>query len=183
MKLKHTMLCICRRANMWAGSAVMVMMVLGFSSCNKDDSNDSLGAPVYRYQVTGTVTTTDSKPVKGIQVVVKTTSDTFKSGTDGTTGTVLYRNNRDTIYTDANGAFTSDVASSTSFTIEKVYFNDVDGDANGGVYTNSSATLDELTKTKVKDGDSKLNGGTYMFSIDKTMILKPNIINSIKKRN
>jgi hypothetical protein len=35
----------------------------------------------------------------------------------------------------------------------------------------------------VKEGDSKLNGGTYMFSIDKTMILKPNIINSIKKRN
>lgn len=123
-----------------------ILGILGFAGCDGlGEEPDMYGCPIVDFQVKGAVTSENGEPLKGIQVVVRTAWD----------------NNphiADTVYTDAEGEFKSHELSSVSIDKQKVYFNDVDGDANGGAFKSDSIKLVDMDKKLLEKGDGWYNG-------------------------
>lgn len=138
------------------------LVLLGFGSCsdNSDDEDMRLeyGTPTANYQVKGKVTSDVGDPLEGIQVIVKDDYAYFNKGKD------THSYGSDTIYTDAKGEFVSHEANSHGIYKQKVFFNDVDGDANRGSFKSDSVEVEKMEKKLIEDGKGHWYKGKYELS-------------------
>lgn len=99
---------------------LLALSLVVFSGCNKGGGNDWTGIYYYSYEISGTVTSEDGIPIRGILV---------KSS------------NRDKVYTDAYGRY--NISSTTEPTSSMILtFIDEDGDENGGRFLSKSYTVE-----------------------------------------
>lgn len=130
------------RSRMLAG----VLGILGFVGCDGlGDTPDMYGCPTVDFQVKGTVTSEDGEPLEGIRVVVRTSWDNNPYGGD-------------TVYTDAKGEFRSRELSDADIGDRKAYFNDIDGEAHGGVFKPDSVALKDMKQEQLEKGDGWYSG-------------------------
>ena len=138
-----------------------VLVLLGFASCEKAFNGIFVrveyGSPspdFKDFKVKGTVTDEDEKPLEGIRVIVRR---------DELNRPDLF--NEDTIFTDAKGKYQSKEFKKVAFVREqKVYFDDVDGGANGGAFQSDSMLVKDALEGLYKDDDG--NWGGYEYTID-----------------
>lgn len=122
--------------------------LLGFTACNNNEEEEVLlmyGSPYTKFQVKGTVTSEADEPLKGIQVIVRT----------------LWNNDpiiADTLYTDEKGEFQTQELGTGGIGKQKVYFNDIDGEENGGAFKSDSIALKNMDMKKIEEGDGWYRG-------------------------
>lgn len=122
------------------------LSVLGFVGCDGSGGNEDMyGCPTVDFQVKGTVVSENAGPLEGIRVVVRTAWDNADY-------------NADTVYTNAKGEFKSHELSSVAIDQQKVYFDDVDEENNGGTFKSDSIALEKMDKKQLKKGDGWFNG-------------------------
>lgn len=123
-----------------------VLSVLGFVGCDGTGGNEDMyGCPIVGFQVKGTVISEDAEPLKGIQVIVRTDWNNSAGGAD-------------TIYTDEKGEFKSHELSEVAIEKQEVYFNDVDGEKNGGAFKPDSILLQKMDKKQLEKGHGWYTG-------------------------
>ena len=119
---------------------------LGFMGCDGVGSGEDMyGCPIVDFQVKGSVASEDRVPLEGIQVVVRTAWDNLPDEAD-------------TVYTDCKGEFISHELSAFSIGNQKVYFNDVDGEQQGGTYKSDSIALEKMEKKQLEKGKGWYDG-------------------------
>lgn len=137
----------------------LILAVIGFSSCGDDNGKYDLveyGTPTTDFNVTGKVTDSNGKPIKGIQVTV-------------INGETSYKPYMPKVYTDENGNYTT--KDSTIVWIRddmRVEFDDVDGEANGGEFAKDSVVKANMKQHKIKEGKGWYQG-KYLFTANKTL--------------
>ena len=107
-----------------------------------ENGGEEYGTPTVDFHVVGQVTDAEGKPIEGIRVTTRGYYD-FNDGTM-----------EQTTYTDKEGRYaTKEVKSIGIDPGMKVVFEDVDGEANGGLFAADSVSSDAMAKEKVKKGD------------------------------
>lgn len=137
-----------------------LLALLGFSACsdeNGDEIRSEYGSPIVDYQVKGQVTDAEGNPIEGIQVIAKPTYGVYTDATNSSW------KNADTTYTDAEGNFESSLLQNVAME-GKLLFEDVDGEANGGVFQTDSASLQEAETVQLEERD-----GWYMGRYELTL--------------
>ena len=135
-----------------ANSSLSALLVLlGFEACTgMENGGEEYGTPTVDFHVVGQVTDAEGKPIEGIRV----TTRGYYDFNDGTT--------EQTTYTDKEGRYaTKEVKSIGIDPGMKVVFEDVDGEANGGLFAADSISSDAMAKEKVKKGDGNWYEGGY----------------------
>ena len=100
----------------------------------------------------GVVTDENGKPIENIRVIIR---DAYE-----------YGYNPDTTYTDAQGNFSSNVIRDYGFVNEQTaYFDDVDGEANGGAFQSDSTSLNDMPSKQTEKGDGSWYQGKYEFEV------------------
>lgn len=148
----------------WYNAVLAALLcLLGFESCD-DIGADEYGSPYVKYQVKGTVTDNEGRPIKGIKVKVA------EQGMHN--GSVIIYHGIDSIETDAAGAYQTHVMTD-GFINErrKVIFEDTDGTANGGDFQGDTLSLTDLEKTLVEKGGEWYRG-KYEMKGDVTLKAK-----------
>lgn len=119
------------------------LVLLGFASCSNEDENWEIrceyGTPYSKFLVKGTVTSDKDEPLKNIQVIVRQ---------DWNNGVFP----ADTIYTDEKGEFKTEDLSIGGINEQKVYFNDIDGEENGGAFKSDSVLIKDMNQKKLEGG-------------------------------
>jgi len=136
--------------------------LLGFESCSGSLDGDTTpveyGTPNISFQVKGRVRAENGANVKGIRVTTKLN----RSSWDG----------RDTVYTDAEGKYTTKKLRGFTEKYLKeslvVTFEDVDGVANGGVFEKDSLKGTEATVLQKEKG-SRWYEGDFEVTADKKL--------------
>lgn len=105
------------------------------------------GEPNLDLRVRGTVTTEKGEPIEGIRVIVS----------------------RDTCYTDGEGQYETALLNRPPCDFRTAYFDDVDGEANGGAFASDSVLLTSVERVMVKEGDGGRYAGEYEYTIDVKM--------------
>ena len=119
------------------------LVLLGLASCSNENEEEiryEYGSPYAKFQVKGTVTSDTDEPLKGIQVVVRKKWDNNPMSAD-------------TVYTDEKGEFKTDELGTGSIGYQKVYFNDIDGEENGGSFKSDSIALEKMEKKQLEERD------------------------------
>ena len=135
-----------------ANSSLSALLVLlGFEACTgMENGGEEYGTPTVDFHVVGQVTDAEGKPIEGIRVTTRGYYD-FNDGTM-----------EQTTYTDKEGRYaTKEVKSIGIDPGMKVVFEDVDGEANGGLFAADSISSDAMAKEKVKKGDGNWYEGGY----------------------
>ena len=138
-----------------ANSSLSALLVLlGFEACTgMENGGEEYGTPTVDFHVVGQVTDAEGKPIEGIRVTTRGYYD-FNDGTM-----------EQTTYTDKEGRYaTKEVKSIGIDPGMKVVFEDVDGEANGGLFAADSISSDAMAKEKVKKGDGNWYGGGYKLT-------------------
>ena len=138
-----------------ANSALSALLVLlGFEACTgMENGGEEYGTPTVDFHVVGQVTDAEGKPIEGIRVTTRGYYD-FNDGTM-----------EQTTYTDKEGRYaTKEVKSIGIDPGMKVVFEDVDGEANGGLFAADSISSDAMAKEKVKKGDGNWYEGGYKLT-------------------
>lgn len=112
------------------------------------------GVPHATYQIKGTVTDPDGKPIPGIEVLAKLWNQ--ESGPEEE----MYL---PTGVTDAQGQFSLEEKEWPGATNVRVECKDVDGEANGGLFESAS---EEATLTRQAEGDGNWDDGTFGATVD-----------------
>ena len=138
--------------------------VLGFEACTgMENGGEEYGTPTVDFHVVGQVTDAEGKPIEGIRVTTRGYYD-FNDGTM-----------EQTTYTDKEGRYaTKEVKSIGIDPGMKVVFEDVDGEANGGLFAADSISSDAMAKEKVKKGDGNWYEGEYELTANAK--LKPEVL-------
>jgi putative lipoprotein (rSAM/lipoprotein system) len=148
-----------------ANSSLSALLVLlGFEACTgMENGGEEYGTPTVDFHVVGQVTDAEGKPIEGIRVTTRGYYD-FNDGTM-----------EQTTYTDKEGRYaTKEVKSIGIDPGMKVVFEDVDGEANGGLFAADSISSDAMAKEKVKKGDGNWYGGEYELTANAK--LKPEVL-------
>lgn len=148
-----------------ANSSLSALLVLlGFEACTgMENGGEEYGTPTVDFHVVGQVTDAEGKPIEGIRVTTRGYYD-FNDGTM-----------EQTTYTDKEGRYaTKEVKSIGIDPRMKVVFEDVDGEANGGLFAADSISSDAMAKEKVKKGDGNWYGGEYELTANAK--LKPEVL-------
>lgn len=124
-----------------------VLGALGFSSCIFIP-REEYGTPTVDFKVDITVTNIDGKGIKGIKVI--------PADNDGT----------ETLTTDDSGNAKRSYSAIGSPKKYKVYFEDPDGEDNGGTFARDSA---EFTPTQTGKGDGHWYWGEWTAKGTKTL--------------
>ena len=131
-----------------------VLAVLGFAGCEKAWNGEcEYGSPSVDYRVIGEVTDEAGKPLSGIRVIVQ---DKYLLSKDGDYHT--YYHEGDTVYTDAKGAFKSAKIHSGGIFQQRVVFDDVDGEANGGEFRTVDMSIKDFDSKQIEKGDGWYDG-------------------------
>ncbi len=148
-----------------ANSALSSLLVLlGFEACSgMENGGEEYGTPTVDFHVVGQVTDAEGKPIEGIRVTTRGYYD-FNDGTM-----------EQTTYTDKEGRYaTKEVKSIGIDPGMKVVFEDVDGEANGGLFAADSVSSGAMAKEKVKKGDGNWYEGGYELTANAK--LKPEVL-------
>ena len=81
----------------------------------------------------------------------------------------------DTVYTDKEGAFANEIAGTVAIQKQKVYFDDVDGEANGGLFQSDSTNIADMEATLVEEGHGSWYQGKYEFEVQKKLKKKEGV--------
>ena len=128
-----------------------------------ENGGEEYGTPTVDFHVVGQVTDAEGKPIEGIRVTTRGYYD-FNDGTM-----------EQTTYTDKEGRYaTKEVKSIGIDPGMKVVFEDVDGEANGGLFAADSISSDAMPKEKVKKGDGNWYEGGYELTANAK--LKPEVL-------
>lgn len=128
-----------------------------------ENGGEEYGTPTVDFHVVGQVTDAEGKPIEGIRVTTRGYYD-FNDGTM-----------EQTTYTDKEGRYaTKEVKSIGIDPGMKVVFEDVDGEANGGLFAADSISSDAMAKEKVKKGDGNWYEGGYELTANAK--LKPEVL-------
>lgn len=151
------------KTNKWMTRLLSSALVaLGFTAC--DDENDpedypvEYGTPTVDYRVKGTVTDDTGNPIENIRVIIR-----YKW--DNTPNPYM----DDTVYTDKQGEFANEMNTTGGIGKQKVYFDDIDGEANGGTFQSDSTDLADMESTQVKEGSGNWYQGQYEFTVEKKL--------------
>ena len=148
-----------------ANSSLSALLVLlGFEACSgMENGGEEYGTPTVDFHVVGQVTDAEGKPIEGIRVTTRGYYD-FNDGTM-----------EQTTYTDKEGRYaTKEVKSIGIDPGMKVVFEDVDGEANGGLFAADSVSSGAMAKEKVKKGDGNWYEGGYELTANAK--LKPEVL-------
>jgi putative lipoprotein (rSAM/lipoprotein system) len=148
-----------------ANSSLSALLVLlGFEACTgMENGGEEYGTPTVDFHVVGQVTDAEGKPIEGIRVTTRGYYD-FNDGTM-----------EQTTYTDKEGRYaTKEVKSIGIDPGMKVVFEDVDGEANGGLFAADSISSNAMAKEKVKKGDGNWYEGGYELTANAK--LKPEVL-------
>ena len=148
-----------------ANSSLSALLVLlGFEACTgMENGGEEYGTPTVDFHVVGQVTDAEGKPIEGIRVTTRGYYD-FNDGTM-----------EQTTYTDKEGRYaTKEVKSIGIDPGMKVVLEDVDGEANGGLFAADSISSDAMPKEKVKKGDGNWYEGEYELTANAK--LKPEVL-------
>ena len=148
-----------------ANSSLSALLVLlGFEACTgMENGGEEYGTPTVDFHVVGQVTDAEGKPIEGIRVTTRGYYD-FNDGTI-----------EQTTYTDKEGRYaTKEVKSIGIDPGMKVVFEDVDGEANGGLFAADSISSGAMAKEKVKKGDGNWYEGGYELTANAK--LKPEVL-------
>ena len=139
-----------------------VLAALGFSSCdpiiNIIDPPCEYGTPNCNFKVDLTVQDENGKALKGIKVIPAGTVDEIH-GLDENGN--LMSQSKDTLVTDASGKVSRTYWLFSAPEKLKVYFEDPDGDLNGGSFARDSA---EFVSTKTGEGNKHWYQGEWTLS-------------------
>ena len=144
-----------------------ILALLGFASCEKigGTARDEYGCPYMDYKVMGTVSDEAGEPVKGIRVTYRAT----KSLADD--GTPCYIT--DSRLTDGKGRYAIGEQSERAGWDKQLIVEDVDGEANGGLFVNDTIHLEqalyENRGKQYKKGDGDWYQGGYEVNVDVTL--------------
>lgn len=128
-----------------------------------ENGGEEYGTPTVDFHVVGQVTDAEGKPIEGIRVTTRGYYD-FNDGTM-----------EQTTYTDKEGRYaTKEVKSIGIDPGMKVVFEDVDGEANGGLFAADSVSSSAMAKEKVKKGDGNWYEGGYELTANAK--LKPEVL-------
>ena len=149
-----------------------VLVLLGFASCEKAFNGIFVpveyGSPSVDFKVKGTVTDEDEKPLEGIRVIVRREANnqprSNQSYVDDYGRYHLYGGD-DTLYTDVKGKYESSVMDAFAVAEQKVYFDDVDGNANGA-FKSDSVLVRTAPQKKFKDSEGNWYAGGYEYTVD-----------------
>ena len=120
-----------------ANSSLSALLVLlGFEACTgMENGGEEYGTPTVDFHVVGQVTDAEGKPIEGIRVTTRGYYD-FNDGTM-----------EQTTYTDKEGRYsTKEVKSIGIDPGMKIVFEDVDGEANGGLFAADSVSSGAMAK-------------------------------------
>lgn len=136
-----------------------ILGMLGFSCSGENifgEERLEYGSPYVDFVVKGTVTDENQKPIKGIQVVKK-----YKPTYDD--NYIL----SDTVYTDDKGQFERINKGFSSVVLEKidVEFKDIDGEQNGGSFS-------DVAQQNIKSDFVQTKKGERWFQGEFTLTLK-----------
>lgn len=121
-----------RIKNFWKYLAAAVLGVLGFSSCGEEIEPEGMyGSPYASFKALGTVKDEAGKPIEGIKVSVN------KDWSQWGEGIIT-----DNIFTDAKGEYILDQRIWPAEPVVTIFFEDVDGAANGGEFASAEAKPD-----------------------------------------
>ena len=138
------------------------MISLGFTSCDNETTDDvyplEYGSPSVDYRVKGTVTDEAGNPIENIRVIIR-------NAWDNTPNPYM----DDTVYTDKQGAFANEMNTTGGIGKQKVYFDDIDGEANGGTFQSDSTDLADMESTQGKEGSGNWYQGQYEFTVEKKL--------------
>lgn len=148
------------------GALSALLVLLGFEACTGTEiGGEEYGTPTVDFHVVGQVTDAEGKPIEGIRVTTRGYHDFNKGTTEQTT------------YTDKEGRYaTKEVTSGWIDPGMKVVFEDVDGEANGGLFAADSISSEAMAKEKVKKGDGHWYGGGYELTANAK--LKPEALDN-----
>ena len=139
------------------GALSALLVLLGFEACT-ENGEEEYGTPTVDFHVVGQVTNAEGEPIEGIRV----TTRGYFNFHDGTT--------EQTTYTDKDGHFaTKEMRSISIDPMMRVVFEDVDGEANGGVFAKDSVMADAMTRTQVGKGDGHWYDGKYELRVNKKL--------------
>ena len=137
------------------------LALLGFAGCNNGEAPVLYGTPSVDYRVMGTITDTNGKPIQGIRVVV--------ADEDVINGKISAEEHpwilADTTYTDNKGQFSSSKINDISYTRTLIDIQDIDDEANGGVFNEKRLLINDFEKKQVKKKDGWYSG-EFEFSKD-----------------
>ena len=135
------------------------LVALGFTACDDENNGDypaeEYGTPSVDYRVKGTVTDEAGNPIENIRVIIR-------NAWDNTPNPYM----DDTVYTDKQGAFANEMNTTGGIGKQKVYFDDIDGEANG---QSDSTDLADMESTQVKEGSGNWYQGQYEFTVEKKL--------------
>lgn len=128
-----------------------LLSLLGFSGCSGFGFGlCEYGTPTTDYQIRGTVTSNDGSPIKDIRVTIA------QSEWD----------RQDTLYTDQDGKFASQILKDWYIGDQTVRFHDIDGEANGGKFKPDTLPVRNLDSKRIKKGDGDWYQGLYELKAD-----------------
>ena len=145
-----------------------VLVALGFTACDNETTDDAYpleyGTPSVDYRVKGIVTDEAGNPIENIRVIIRNAWDNTPT-----------LNADDTVYTDKEGAFANEMAGTVAIQKQKVYFDDIDGEANGGLFQSDSINISDMTPTLVEEGHGSWYQGKYEFEVQKKLKKKEGV--------
>lgn len=153
------------RINRWYNVVLTALLsVLGYA-CSSSDEDEMVvimyGTPHADYQFMGTVTDESGSPVSGIKVSAKNVYRLYD-------GTVVETYGVDSTLTDSKGKYAVEGGAFLGEHILKLIVEDLDGEANGGIFMNDTIDIDfdKAKKVKEPDKDDYWSNGTFAISQD-----------------
>lgn len=134
------------RFNRWYNAvltALLAMLGYGCSSTDENRDVEEYGCPYADYVVQGSVTDEAGNPIQGINVKAP-----YGSDLDSQFGQI--------VETDAAGKFA--LKEFSSLRGHEIIFEDVDGEANGGLFQSDTIRVQTLPKTQTEKGNGWYNG-------------------------
>ncbi|MBO4840038.1 MAG: radical SAM-associated putative lipoprotein [Bacteroidaceae bacterium] len=136
---------------MYGAVLSVLLTVLGFSSCSKDEYPCEYGSPNADYFIEGTVTDEEGNLINGILV-------SAESYTDYSDGRYWYNQaSKKTVYGEYYLSY-------KEYGNTKLIVQDVDGEANGGEFASDTIDIDRDSAVRLKEGDNNWYSGAYKIT-------------------
>ena len=125
----------------------ILLSALGFSACSDLDNEQRYmyGSPTVDYQTEGRVTDSENNPIPGLKIVLTEKPRNYSNIDNIVTQTLT---------TDADGKFTSEITRGTDGYSGTLTITDIDQEENGGYFSEETISLDDVeSSTKIlKEG-------------------------------
>ena len=140
------------RFNRWYNAVLTALLsMLGFEACESVDEYGAppveYGTPYARYEVKGQVADEAGNPIQGIQI----------SAASGVFDSQLYQS----VTSDATGHYTLSERQLFIGDDDRIEFKDVDGEAHGGLFQDTTLNMRDMPMEKTANGDNHWNSGTF----------------------